>query len=211
MSSEPDTASAERNTAGLQPRAPLSMQRKLAQIVISLVFDLGDNTASGVNALLLNTSGAFNTASGQGALHNNASSNKNIAVGYQAGENLTTGSNNIDIGSPGVAAESGVIRIGTITGTTSTQSATYIARIYNNTSVTSGLEVVINSSGELGVVSSSKRFKTGIAPMGSNTAKLEQLRPVTFHCRTDPSHSAKTIPRNRGIRALRSTQIDTLR
>jgi hypothetical protein len=36
------------------------------------------------------------------------------------------------------------------------------------------------------VTVSSERFKTGIAPMGSYTAKLTQLRPVTFHLKTDP-------------------------
>jgi Chaperone of endosialidase len=35
-------------------------------------------------------------------------------------------------------------------------------------------------------VSPSERFKTAIAPMVSNTEKLQQLRPVTFHCKTDP-------------------------
>jgi hypothetical protein len=45
--------------------------------------------------------------------------------------------------------------------------------------------VVVGSNGELGAVSSSERFKTAIAPMGSSTAKLQQLRPVTFHYKTD--------------------------
>ena len=44
---------------------------------------------------------------------------------------------------------------------------------------------MVNSSGQLGVVVSSERFKTAIAPMGSNTAKLEQLRPVTFKLKSD--------------------------
>jgi hypothetical protein len=35
------------------------------------------------------------------------------------------------------------------------------------------------------VVSSSERFKTAIAPMGSNTEKLGQLRPVTFKLKAD--------------------------
>jgi hypothetical protein len=35
-------------------------------------------------------------------------------------------------------------------------------------------------------VVSSERYKTTIAPMGANTAKLTQLRPVTFHLKTDP-------------------------
>jgi endosialidase-like protein len=94
---------------------------------------------------------------------------------------LTTGSNNIDIGNQGVAAESGTIRI----GTTSTQTKTFIAGIYG-TSVT-GSTVVVSSTGQLGVTVSSERYKTGIASMGSCTAKLTQLRPVTFHLKTDPA------------------------
>jgi hypothetical protein len=43
----------------------------------------------------------------------------------------------------------------------------------------------VDSTGHLGTASSSERFKTGIEPMGSNTAKLEQLRPVTFHYKVD--------------------------
>jgi hypothetical protein len=75
-------------------------------------------------------------------------------VGWEAGFDVTTGSNNIDIGNPGestdgVAADSGVIRIGTQTPT-ALQTNTYIAGIYTNTTV-SGLYVVIDSTGQLGV------------------------------------------------------------
>jgi hypothetical protein len=144
------------------------------------------NTATGKGALYANTTGNFNTASGTNALYANTTGSSNIAEGYEAGYRLTTGSNNIDIGSQGVPTDSGVIRIGTITGTTSTQSATYIAGIYNVTTMTSGLPVLIDSKGQLGTTSSSERFKTAIHPMGSNTAKLLQLRPVTFHYKADP-------------------------
>jgi hypothetical protein len=41
------------------------------------------------------------------------------------------------------------------------------------------------SSGRLGVLASSGRYKTSIKPIGS-TAKLEQLRPVAFHLKNDP-------------------------
>jgi Chaperone of endosialidase len=99
-------------------------------------------------------------------------------VGYQAGLNLTAGSHNIDIGNEGVAAESDTIRIG------ATQKATFIAGI-KGISVT-GSAVMVSSTGQLGVTVSSERFKTAIERMGSNTAKLEQLRPVTFHLKTDP-------------------------
>jgi hypothetical protein len=143
------------------------------------------NTASGYEALYANKSGIQNTASGVHALASNTTGSNNIAEGYHGGYNLTTGSNNIDIGSPGVAGESGVIRIGTITGMTSTQSAAYIAGIYGKPS-SGGLPVLIDSNGLLGTTTSSQRFKTAIAPMGSNSAKLQQLRPVTFHLKSDP-------------------------
>jgi len=141
----------------------------------------GDNTASGYDALYANTMGSNNTASGVSALQNNTTGSNNIAEGYQGGYNLTTGSNNIDIGNVGVAAESGVIRI----GTKGIQKETVIAGIYNHP--LSGNVVVVNDFGRLGVQAvSSERFKTAIEPMGSNTEKLQQLRPVTFHLKTDP-------------------------
>jgi hypothetical protein len=46
--------------------------------------------------------------------------------------------------------------------------------------------VYVASNGELGTVVSSERFKTGIEPMGTNTEKLTQLRPVTFRLKSDP-------------------------
>jgi hypothetical protein len=149
-----------------------------------------DNTASGTDALYANTSGRFNTASGYDALRSNTTGEYNTGEGYKAGYNLTTGSNNIDIANPGestdgVAADSGVIRIGTQVPT-ALQKNTYIAGIYNNTTV-SGLAVVIDSNGQLGVTgASSERFKTAIAPMASSTEKLQQLRPVTFKLKGDP-------------------------
>jgi hypothetical protein len=136
------------------------------------------NAAFGANALRSNTSGAQNAAFGLNALQQNSSGSYNIAVGHGAGFYIT-GSNNIDIGAVGVAADSGVIRI----GTHPTQTATYIAGIYG-TSV-SGSAVVVSSTGQLGVTVSSERFKTAIAPMGSDTARLGQLRPVSFRLKSD--------------------------
>jgi Chaperone of endosialidase len=137
------------------------------------------NTADGEGALQKNTTGWGNTASGQGALNSNTTGAVNIGLGYQAGSKLTTGSHNIEIGNPGSASDNNMIKI----GVEGTQAKTFIAGIYN-TSVT-GSAVMVNSAGQLGVVVSSERFKTGIEPMGSNTAKLEQLRPVTFKLKTD--------------------------
>jgi hypothetical protein len=138
-----------------------------------------NNTAAGAGALVSNTTGNNNIAFGRTALKANTTGSNNIGQGFAAGSNLTTGSNNIDIGNAGMAAESGIIRI----GTKSTQTATYIAGIYDVPII--GNAVVVTSTGQLGVTVSSERFKTTIAPMGSNTAKLQQLRPVTFHLKTD--------------------------
>ena len=138
------------------------------------------NTASGYEALYTNTTGTENTASGVHALAANMSGSNNIAEVYHAGYNLTTGSNNIDIGSPGVKAESGVIRIGTITGTTSTQSAAYIAGLYGVKTATAGTAVFIDSSGQLGTVSSSIRYKEDIQPIADASERLLKLRPVKF-------------------------------
>ena len=89
-------------------------------------------------------------------------------------------SRNIDIGNVGVAGESGAIRIGSPTK----QTSAYIAGVYGKP--VTGSAVMISSTGQLGVVTSSERFKTAIEPMGSRSAKLSQLRPVSFHLKSDP-------------------------
>jgi hypothetical protein len=80
----------------------------------------------------------------------------------------------------GVAGEDDTIRI----GARGTQKATFIAGIYGT--AVRGNVVMVSSTGQLGVVVSSERYKTAVAPMVSNSGKLQQLRPVTFHLKTDP-------------------------
>ena len=140
------------------------------------------NTAVGANALYTNKDGGFNTAVGTGALQKSANGKYNVALGWQAGNALSAGSHNIDIGNQGEAADNNMIRI----GTQGTQTKTFLAGVYNVP--LSGSAVVVTSTGQLGVSSaSSERFKTAIVPMGSHTAKLGDLRPVTFHLRSDPA------------------------
>jgi hypothetical protein len=134
-----------------------------------------DNAANGNGALLANTTGNNNTAHGVNALISNTTGNSNIALGVSAGVNLTTGSNNIDIGNGGVAGEANTIRIG-IEGT---QTATFIAGIANAT-VTGSAVYIDTTTGQLGLLSSSERFKDGIEPMGKASEALLSLRPVTF-------------------------------
>jgi len=140
------------------------------------------NTASGIGALLDNTTGQNNTASGYGALQDNSTGSNNIALGYAAGV-LITGSNNIDIGNKGVATDNGFIRI----GTKGTHKATVIEGIYTTALEANSLPVFVNAAGRLSVGTSSERYKTAIAPMGKNSQKMQQLRPVTFRLKTDPT------------------------
>jgi hypothetical protein len=138
------------------------------------------NDASGQAALYSDIGGNGNEASGHAALYLNTPGSYNVAIGYRAGYNQTTGSNDIYLSHRGVAGESGVIRI----GTPDTQTATYIAGI-ENTQIT-GSAVYVISSGQLGVLASSERYKTAITPIGTTTEKLQQLRPVSFHLKNDP-------------------------
>jgi hypothetical protein len=139
------------------------------------------NNAQGYMALFQNTSGNFNDAVGYLALYNSASGNNNIAIGEYAGYNLTSGGDNIYIGHHGEATESGIIRI----GTPGTQTETYITGI--ESAKVTGSAVYVTSSGQLGVLASSERYKTAVTPMGANTRKLQQLRPVRFHLKADPN------------------------
>jgi hypothetical protein len=60
----------------------------------------------------------------------------------------------------------------------------FIAGI-SGTTVT-GADVAVSSSGQLGVASSSARFKRDIHDMGKASSGLMKLRPVTFRYKSDP-------------------------
>jgi Chaperone of endosialidase len=134
-----------------------------------------DNVAIGSSALFSNTTGVDNTAVGQGALGFNDSGSFNIALGIAAGGRLTKGDNNIDIGNSGKAGDAETIRI----GTNNRQKNTYIAGI-SGVTVAGGAEVIIDSSGHLGTVQSSARFKDDIKPMDQASEAVLKLKPVTF-------------------------------
>ena len=167
------------------------------------------NTAVGVSALRNNSTGFYNVAIGQDACNLNGSGSGNTGVGWQAllsnrannstavgmdalmhstgsnnvslganaGINLTTGSNNIDIGANvlGNASEAKTIRI----GRSGIQTKTFIAGIRGAT-VASGVGVIVGTTGQLGTVQSSKRFKEAIKPMDKASEAILALKPVTF-------------------------------
>ena len=134
-----------------------------------------NNVGSGAGVLTFNTTGHDNTAEGYLALANNKTGSNNIALGSNAGINLTTGSNNIDIGTPGVAAEANTIRI----GKSATQKKAFIAGIRGVT-VASGVGVIVGTTGQLGTVVSSARFKEAIKPIDKASEAILALKPVTF-------------------------------
>jgi len=144
------------------------------------------NTAVGVDALFANTSGNYNTAIGASASNGNTTGSFNIAIGANAGTNLTSTSNNIHIGHQGTATDSGTIRIGTpfVGGCTTCQSSAFIAGIYGQSTGLAGAPVVVDSNGNLGTMSSSRRYKENINDMGDASDGLMQLRPVTFRYKT---------------------------
>ncbi len=152
----------------------------------------GDNIALGYNAMagnggggasiavgslaLLNSSGGTNTALGAQALTNLSGSGAgNVAIGFGAGRKLVSGSNNIDIGNQGQKIDNGKIRI----GTANTQKATFIAGI-SGVTVASGVQVVVNSDGHLGTLTSSARYKKEIKPMANSSKVIHSLHPVTY-------------------------------
>jgi hypothetical protein len=139
-----------------------------------------NNTATGYQAMWNNTTGKNNTADGSSALFNNSTGSFNIGIGNNAGFNLTTGINNIDIGNPGVAGESKVIRI----GKQGTQTNTYIAGI-SGVTVAGGVGVIVDTSGHLGTVVSSERYKDAIKPMDKASEAILELKPVTFRYKKD--------------------------
>jgi hypothetical protein len=138
-----------------------------------------NNTFLGVNAGNFAVFGAFNST----AVGRNAGTNfvggDNVAVGFNAGLNATNGSNNIYLGANvfGVPSESNTIYL----GAQGTQTKTVIAGIRGiTTGNADAIQVYIDSAGQLGTASSSKRFKDDIRDMADASRRLFQLRPVTF-------------------------------
>jgi endosialidase-like protein len=145
----------------------------------------GGNVAIGQNALLSNVTGDSNMALGFNALSGNTAGTNNITLGTFAGDNLT-GSQNIDIGNEGVAGESFTIRI----GTPAFVDKTFIASIRGvTTGNNNAVPVLIDSAGQLGTTSSSRRFKKEIKPMDKASEAILALKPVTFHYKSDNANT----------------------
>ena len=135
---------------------------------------IGDeNTAVGLNTLRANTMGDNNVGVGSYALSENTTGSFNIAIGRVAGVNVNTANNVICIGLAGADVSDSCF-IGNIRSTT-TQ--------HNN-----AIPVVVDTSGQLGTVSSSRRFKKQIKPMDNASEAILALKPVTFSYKSDSTN-----------------------
>jgi hypothetical protein len=151
-----------------------------------------NNTASGYNALFNNTTGDRNTGIGYEALYNNSSGVDNTAVGPFALFN-NTGANNAAFGAAAgvnVATASNVICIGT--GGRDVNNSCFIGHIRGVTTANAdAVPVLIDSQGQLGTASSSRRFKKEIQPMDKASEAILALSPVTFHYKSDTTNTAQ--------------------
>jgi hypothetical protein len=163
---------------------------------------VGANTAVGNNAGLVITSSGQNTLIGAGTGKAiTTGSGNNTCVGYHAGFAFTTGtqntligvtagvnytgseSSNICIGNGGTVSESNVIRIGVQGSSTGQQNQCFIAGI---TGVTvTGSAVLCSTTGALGTISSSIRYKENVKDIKNKSADILSLRPVLFNYKTD--------------------------
>jgi hypothetical protein len=144
--------------------------------------DGGSNTAVGAAALRDNVSGFDNQAFGRGALRFSTGSD-NIAIGREAGANMTTADNVISIGSPGdgsAFATSDRCFIGNIRGVAVGNA--------------DGINVIVDSDGQLGTINSSRRFKKDIKPMDQTSEAILALKPVMFHYKNQDTKKAENTP-----------------
>jgi hypothetical protein len=142
----------------------------------------GYSVAVGSQALQSVTTGGGNTAVGWDALGFARTGTDNTAVGWSAGVGYIGGeSNNISIGAgvAGIGGERNTIRIGDNLPTAARASACYIGGI-NGQTATDGTAVYIDTTGRLGTITSSARFKHDIKPMGDASETVLGLKPVTF-------------------------------
>lgn len=159
-----------------------------------LTFEGSSNTAIGSGALTNNTSGDRNTAVGSGVLGDLTSGQRNIAIGVagtgSAGRSLVTGSDNIYVGaSAGSSSEAGTMRLGSAISRTFIDGIRAVATEVNN-----AVPVLIDSRGQLGTASSSRRTKESIVSLGTDTTfKVQSLRPVQFQYRKAFADGTKPV------------------
>jgi hypothetical protein len=143
------------------------------------------NTAFGADTLVSNTGGSFNVAVGFNALGDNTTGASNVALGPQALSSNILGSNNTGVGAlAGInSSGDGNVYVGAgMIGVAGESNHTYVRNI-KDTSVSGGNSDTVTldlTTGLLGHLSSSRRYKENIKPMGDSSEVIYRLKPVTF-------------------------------
>lgn len=167
-----------------------------------------NNTSIGFNSGATLNTGTANVFIGRSAGTGISSGSQNVIIGDSTGDTLLTGSNNTIIGqvsganyvgaessnilieNSGIAAENNTIHIGTQGAGAGSQNRCFIAGIRGTTTgVADAIAVLIDSTGQLGTVSSSARYKSNIEDMADSSSGIMSLRPVTFTYKSDASNT----------------------
>jgi hypothetical protein len=143
----------------------------------------GGNTAvAGFDALYSNTTGTQNVAVGSQALFSNTDHGGNTALGTNAGMS-STGSLNTFLGfaaGSNVTTGNNVIAIGANVAGVDVDNTCFIGNVYGVTTQNAAIPVYIDSTGQLGTASSSRRYKTDIKSMDKASESILALKPVSF-------------------------------
>ncbi|MGB8467666.1 MAG: tail fiber domain-containing protein [Candidatus Babeliales bacterium] len=158
--------------------------------------DVNDNTVVGAGAGNASMTGFFNAVLGNSAGSQLTSGSSNTVIGNSAGTQLTSGVSNIIIGAasgsslnaigndniciglPGGSGDNSTLRI----GNPETISSAFISGIRGvTTGASDAIAVLIDSNGQLGTVSSSRKYKENIQDIDIQETNLLNLRPVTFN------------------------------
>lgn len=144
-----------------------------------------DDSSFTFNSKQVLTTVADNISVGTGTLTNLTTGSDNVVIGDGSGSAYTsTESKNIVISNTGVIADQGTIRI----GNTTDQTLCYIAGISGVTSA-GAAAAVVNSSGKLGTVVSTRKRKREIEDISpQDFKKLYKMAPKKFKMIDDPSN-----------------------
>jgi Chaperone of endosialidase len=144
------------------------------------------NSAFGDEVLISNISGNGNAAVGSDALFSNVTGDDNTAIGLSALNN-STGSSNTALGAfsaSGVTTANGVICIAALGA--NVDNSCFIGHIRDvATQNADAIPVVIDTNNQLGTMSSSRRFKKEIKPMGTASEAILSLKPASFYYKSD--------------------------
>lgn len=191
-----DVVTSGSNNTGIGKSAAQSITSGIGNVAVGRISlnaatSGNESTALGSQSLENLTTGSHNVACGWQALQNSNGS-YNAAFGYQAGLNLTsTDSNNVYLQNTGTLGDSNIMRLGQTGSGNGQVNKTFVAAIAGVT-VSSAAAVQINTStGQLGTVVSSRRFKDNIESIDESlSGKIYALNPVSFtYKNTEPEET----------------------